>query len=373
MKSRSLWLFLLLLRAFLSATWGWMDSDGSRRLNSATGRLQLKAHRHFRLTRRQVNEKEEKLSSPCEMKYCGQGRRCIVSLETGLPECVCIERCKPRYMPVCGSDGKFYENHCELHRASCLHGKKIYIVHSKDCFFKGDACTMADYNRLKNILLDLQANRKKLKNSPLGDSISQKRALVEDIFNYLDINNDGHLDSFELAQYTKKEELDEHFLDCSVGDLLRFDDYNMDGYLTLPELYTAFQVVQLTLDPDEKVSVTTVTVGLSTVLTCAIRGILRPPIIWKRNGVILNFLDLEDINDFGEDSSLYITKVTTIHMGNYTCHAYGYDDLFQTHILQVNELPKQGKVHSPESGHVQAQKQPHLARSRFPMEVSTVT
>ncbi|XP_073429884.1 follistatin-related protein 4-like [Dendrobates tinctorius] len=339
MKSRSLWLFLLLLRVFLSATWGWMDSDGSRRLNSATGRLHLEAHRHFQMTRRQVNDKEEKLSSPCERKYCGQGRRCIISLESGLPECFCVEKCKPRYMPVCGSDGKFYENHCELHRSSCLHGKKIYIVHSKDCFFKGDTCTMADYNRLKNILLDLQANRKKQESSPLEDNISQKRALVEDMFNYLDINLDGHLDSSELAQYTKSEELDENFLDCSVGDLLRFDDYNMDGYLTLPELYTAFQVVQLTLDPDKEVIMTTVTVGLSTVLTCAIHGTLRPPIIWKRNGVILNFLDLEDINDFGEDNSLYITKVTTIHMGNYTCHAYGYDDLYQTHILQVNVPP----------------------------------
>lgn len=40
----------------------------------------------------------------------------------------------------------------------------------------------------------------------------------------------------------------------------------------------------------------TVTVGLSTVLTCAVRGDLRPPIVWKRNGLTLNFLDLEDMN-----------------------------------------------------------------------------
>lgn len=40
--------------------------------------------------------------------------------------------------------------------------------------------------------------------------------------------------------------------------------------------------------------------------------------------------------DFGEDDSLYITKVTTIHMGNYTCHALGHEQLFQTHVLQVN-------------------------------------
>jgi len=42
------------------------------------------------------------------------------------------------------------------------------------------------------------------------------------------------------------------------------------------------------------------------------------------------------IQDFGDDGSLYITKVTTIHMGNYSCHAYGYEDLYQTHVLQVN-------------------------------------
>lgn len=40
--------------------------------------------------------------------------------------------------------------------------------------------------------------------------------------------------------------------------------------------------------------------------------------------------------DFGDDGSLYITKVTTTHMGNYTCHADGYERLFQTHTLQVN-------------------------------------
>ncbi|MGH0127541.1 UNVERIFIED_CONTAM: hypothetical protein FKN15_041348 [Acipenser sinensis] len=96
------------------------------------------------------------------------------------------------------------------------------------------------------------------------------------------------------------------------------------------------EVVQLSLPEEQNTSISTVTVGLSTVLSCAIQGTLRPPIIWKRNGIVLNFLDLEDINDFGDDGSLYITKVTTIHMGNYTCHAYGYEDLYQTHVLQVN-------------------------------------
>ena len=56
------------------------------------------------------------------------------------------------------------------------------------------------------------------------------------------------------------------------------------------------EVVQLSLAPEERVSVATVTVGLSTVLPCAVRGDLQPPIVWKRNGLALNFLDLEDIN-----------------------------------------------------------------------------
>ncbi|XP_054073838.1 follistatin-related protein 4 isoform X2 [Rissa tridactyla] len=339
MKSNSFWLSLVLLGVFPLVTRGWMDADRSRRLYSDTGKLHQEDARRFEVTRRKVLYGQDGLHASCEKKYCGRGSKCVVNKDTNQPECRCVEDCKSNYMPVCGSDGKLYENHCQLHRASCLQRKKIYIIHSKDCFFKGDTCTMADYNRLKSILLDLQAHRRSLPSGPAEDRASQKRLLVEDMFKHLDINGDGHLSSSELAQLMKKEELEDDLLDCTLEDLLRFDDYNNDGRLTLQELYTAFQVVRLSLPEDQKVSVTTITVGLSTVLTCSIHGALRPPIIWKRNGVILNFLDLEDINDFGEDDSLYITKVTTIHMGNYTCHAYGYEELYQTHILQVNVPP----------------------------------
>lgn len=76
---------------------------------------------------------------PCLRKFCGRGRQCVVALQTGQAECVCQEKCHPTFVPVCGSDGRFYENHCELYRASCLQKKRIYVVHSKDCFFKGKA------------------------------------------------------------------------------------------------------------------------------------------------------------------------------------------------------------------------------------------
>lgn len=82
---------------------------------------------------------QDGLHASCEKKYCGQGSMCVLNRDTNQPECRCVEDCKSNYMPICGSDGRFYENHCQLHRASCLQRKKIYIIHSKDCFFKGRA------------------------------------------------------------------------------------------------------------------------------------------------------------------------------------------------------------------------------------------
>lgn len=46
---------------------------------------------------------------------------------------------------------------------------------------------------------------------------------------------------FSLLQVMKKEDLEDDLLDCTLEDLLRFDDYNNDGHLTLQELYTAFR------------------------------------------------------------------------------------------------------------------------------------
>uniref|UniRef100_A0A8C1Z0Y8 Follistatin-like 4 n=1 Tax=Cyprinus carpio TaxID=7962 RepID=A0A8C1Z0Y8_CYPCA len=283
-----------------------------------------------------AENKVKQNGGPCRRTYCGRGRECVVREVTGRAECVCQESCHPSFVPVCGSDGRFYENHCELYRTACLQRRRIYVVHSKDCFFKGDTCTMAEYNKLKSMLLDMQPRTSM---DGQANAMDQRRILVDTMFKYIDRNQDGRLSSEELAEISIKEHLENILMECTMQDLLRYDDYNNDGHLTLQELYTAFQVIQLSLADDKRLSVTTVTVGLSAVLSCAIQGTLRPPIIWKRNGIILNFLDLEDINDFGDDGSLYITKVTTIHMGNYSCHAYGYEELSQTHVLQVNVPP----------------------------------
>ncbi|XP_035989924.1 follistatin-related protein 5-like isoform X1 [Fundulus heteroclitus] len=76
---------------------------------------------------------------PCRRTYCGRGRQCVLMAETGRAECVCQEKCRPSFVPVCGSDGRFYENHCEVYRTACLERRRIYVVHSKDCFFKGQS------------------------------------------------------------------------------------------------------------------------------------------------------------------------------------------------------------------------------------------
>ncbi|XP_072477499.1 follistatin-related protein 5 isoform X2 [Notamacropus eugenii] len=205
----------------------------------------------------------------------------------------------------------------------------------------GDKCKATEFSKMKNRFLDLQNQKyvtQENENRP-EDEIVQKKLLVDQMFKYFDSDNNGLVDSNELSQVIKQEELGKDLSDCSLFDLLKYDDFNSDKHLALEEFYRAFQVIQLSLPEDQKLSITAVTVGQSAVLTCAIQGALRPPIIWKRNNVVLNNLDLEDINDFGDDGSLYITKVTTTHMGNYTCYADGYDKLYQTHIFQVNVPP----------------------------------
>ncbi|XP_072520111.1 follistatin-related protein 5 isoform X3 [Salminus brasiliensis] len=279
--------------------------------------------------------------NPCEHKYCGLGKHCVVDHETGQGQCQCLEHCKPHYKPVCGSDGKLYQNHCELHRASCLAHQRITIVHSEECFYKDDNCRLGDYKKLKSKVLDLHAQRYLAlggRDSYEKDMASRKH-LVDLMFKRFDADGSGRVDSSELSQVIKQEGLSKTASECTLFDLLKYNDANDDEHLTKDEFYTAFEVYQLSLAEEQKVSITTVTVGQSVVLTCGITGEQRPPIIWRRNNHALNTLQLEDINDFGDDGSLYITKVTTTHMGNYTCHADGYEQLYQTHTLQVNVPP----------------------------------
>uniref|UniRef100_A0A8C2BFN3 Follistatin-related protein 1 n=1 Tax=Cyprinus carpio TaxID=7962 RepID=A0A8C2BFN3_CYPCA len=71
-------------------------------------------------------------SKVCANVFCGAGRECAVN-EKGEPSCLCIEQCKPHKRSVCGSNGKTYRNHCELHRDACLTGLKIQVAYDGHC------------------------------------------------------------------------------------------------------------------------------------------------------------------------------------------------------------------------------------------------
>ena len=80
-------------------------------------------------------------------RICPPGRECQVLSDGSTKQCVCLSRCKKKYKPVCGTDGKLYNNHCELHRTACKTGKKIRVDWNFKCFKK-------DYNREKGRLHD---------------------------------------------------------------------------------------------------------------------------------------------------------------------------------------------------------------------------
>lgn len=47
--------------------------------------------------------------------------------------CISPQRCDEREHWVCGSNGKSYRNHCELHREACLTQTKIHADHRGHC------------------------------------------------------------------------------------------------------------------------------------------------------------------------------------------------------------------------------------------------
>ncbi|KAK7603150.1 hypothetical protein V9T40_003149 [Parthenolecanium corni] len=69
--------------------------------------------------------------NPCLVKYCGNGEECVVI--KGKAVCICQRQCPKIRKVICGSDGKLYSNHCELHRAACLTAKPLFIDHSFSC------------------------------------------------------------------------------------------------------------------------------------------------------------------------------------------------------------------------------------------------
>ncbi|GBN76920.1 Follistatin-related protein 5, partial [Araneus ventricosus] len=324
---------------------------------------------------------------PCETTVCGRGRECEVN-QLGEAVCICQRICKKRKKPVCGSDGHFYVNHCELHRTACLTDKNIVIDHRDACLKKKHLekttkptkpaaapshekkteedglpwknlppfesrrtivvtadpnpdstqreCSHEDYDFMKENLLVF--NNEKLMDSKK----SGNEYLVSIMFSHYDQNNNGQLEAEELWQAAERDHLGQLSTSCILADMLLFDDADKDGRLNINEFYLAFSVSVVSLDKALEVNHVTARVGDNVEIKCDVTGTPPPPIIWRRNDMDLSVLNDEEIkvSQVFVDGSLYLTNVQLVHAGNYTCHAQRNKDITQTHVLHVQTLPE---------------------------------
>ncbi|XP_071039097.1 agrin-like isoform X2 [Parasteatoda tepidariorum] len=68
----------------------------------------------------------------CEMANCRYGGVCDHD-PRGHVHCICTFHCSPLRDPVCGSDGRMYENECRLREEACRLQQNIQIVASENC------------------------------------------------------------------------------------------------------------------------------------------------------------------------------------------------------------------------------------------------
>ncbi|XP_045617913.2 follistatin-related protein 5 isoform X3 [Procambarus clarkii] len=202
----------------------------------------------------------------------------------------------------------------------------------------GGACSIQQYEILKDNLL-LYHHARLMAEKGRG---SEREYLVGLMFSKFDTNNNGALDKDELVQVSQVEEVNRLAEDCSLVDMLRYDDSNTDGHLNLNEFYTAFSklysVSVVSLDKALEVNHVSARVGDNLEIKCDVTGTPTPPIVWRRNSLDLAALNSEDIRVF-MDGSLYLTRLQLVHAGNYTCHADRNKDVVQTHILTVHTVP----------------------------------
>jgi follistatin-related protein 5 len=301
---------------------------------------------------------------------------CVISA-LNMPKCVCQREClfynKRKRRHVCGNNGKLYANFCELYRDGCLRGEEIKIGDMRACVREQPSCTPDEYAIMKdNLLLFHHRNMAYLQHGPDGEP-HRMDYLVSIIFSHYDQNNDGLVERDELALMWNTMSDMHHVANdsnCTLMDMLIYDDTNDDHVLTINEFNDAFhriseiptriesvegeeEVIERTipkihLDMSLAVNHLSVHVGDNMEIKCDITGISTLSIIWKRFGFDLSQIGNEtedyedDVSDVNEevklmgDGGLYIQNVQMKHAGNYTCQASTNGMIVQTHIVNVH-------------------------------------
>ncbi|CAH2218735.1 follistatin-related 1 [Pelobates cultripes] len=200
----------------------------------------------------QAPEEPKSKSKVCANVFCGAGRECAVT-EKGDPTCLCIEKCKSHKRPVCGSNGKTYLNHCELHRDACLTGSKIQVDYDGHCKEKSSdvtttnspvVCYQADRDELRRRVIQWLET----KTSPDGwfSKGSNYSEILEKYFKSYD-DGDSRLDSSEFLKFLeqnqtainittfKDEETNKILRGLCVEALIELSDENADWKLNFNE------------------------------------------------------------------------------------------------------------------------------------------
>ncbi|PAA69022.1 hypothetical protein BOX15_Mlig010054g1 [Macrostomum lignano] len=169
--------------------------------------------------------------NPCDNAVCKPGRVCRQNDVENSTSCVCapVGFCRRRHRrpkAVCGSDGRRYPSHCELHRTACVTGRKLRPLPATACLaydarLKTPTAEMetstelTDQNNcnshqvsvlLKQLRFDLMKRQcqdagKTLEGCLDYSARSKDAELIMDrIFARLDTNSNGRVTKFELAK-----------------------------------------------------------------------------------------------------------------------------------------------------------------------------
>lgn len=153
---------------------------------------------------------------------------------------------------------------------------------------------------------------------------------------------------------------------CTLMDMLLYDDANGDHVLTINEFNEAFHRIsdvqqkgriesvqqevlpKVNLDMSLALNHLSVHVGDNMEIKCDITGVSTTSIIWKRFGFDLSQMgnetdDYDDTISGGSDEvklmvdgGLYIENVQLKHAGNYSCQASTNGMVVQTHVVNVH-------------------------------------